>query len=426
MKDIERFFLAHRATILVSLVSGALGALFISLFITGMSLAFQGKLTSSFLRDEIFGTRNGSEESGSLRSLFQTNFGDGGESRIVAAVQKASPAVVSISISKNVPVRPTSRDRALEEFFQQFFGYSPFENGSSGSGSVRREIGGGSGFIVSPDGYLVTNRHVVDTEGADYTIFTSDGKKYTAKVIALDPHLDIAVLKIAAENLPYLSFANSDALAPGQTAIAIGNALAEFENTVSVGVISGLARSVVAGDLLGNAEQLEGVIQTDAAINPGNSGGPLLNTAGEVIGMNVAIVTGSQNIGFALPGNSVRSVVESIQKHGKIIRPFLGIQYVLVDEDVKESENLSVDYGAYIPKAASGEASSILAGSPAAKAGIKEGDIILSMNGVKITKKAPLSAAVRKYNVGDTVELVVLREKKEMKIKLTFGELPQK
>ena len=419
---IENFFATHRATILISIISGAFGAVFISLFIAGLSAANYGRLTRLFLFDELSPARQSEENS--LRSLLQHTFGASEESRIISVANAASPAVVSISITKTVPTRSRiGRDDQFDQFLREFFGYE-IPSRPAPQGGVRREVGGGSGFLVSPDGMIVTNKHVVEDKNAEYTVFTNDGKKYAASVVATDPRLDIAILKIDGSNFPYLTFGDSDMLQPGQTAIAIGNALAEFQNTVSVGVVSGLARSVVAGDMLGNSEYLEGVIQTDAAINPGNSGGPLLDLSGQVIGVNVAVVSGSQSIGFAIPSNGVKSAVESVKKHGRVIRPFIGVRYAIITEELKNQYKLSVDYGAYILPAEVGEDPSIVPGSPAAKAGLREGDIILEVTGTKVIEGAGLGTLIAKHSPGDTITLLVLRGDKKISVNVTLAEQP--
>ncbi len=233
-------------------------------------------------------------------------------------IEKTIPAVVSISISADVPV--------FEEYYENF--WSPFGDFLGHGigfkiprqrqiGIEKQEVGGGTGFLVSSDGYVVTNKHVVNQDGVDYTVVTNNGEKYEVVVIAKDPSLDVAILKIVNEetiDFPFLTFAEVSDLRLGETVVAIGNALAEFPNSVSVGVISGLSRDIIAGDGFSFRESLEGVIQTDAAINPGNSGGPLLNAKGEVVGMNVAVAGGGENIGFALPSNIVQSVFESVEE----------------------------------------------------------------------------------------------------------------
>ncbi len=355
------------------------------------------------------------------------------EEKVIVAVKKANPAVVSIVISKDVPILEQYFENVPgfnDPFFEQFFGegFSPFNFSIPKyreKGTEKKEIGGGSGFIVSPDGLIVTNRHVVSQKDVEYTVLTNDGAKHTAKVMARDPVLDIAILKIEGANHPYLDFADSDKIAIGQSAIAIGNALAEFRNTVSVGVISGLARSIVAGDSFGKPEQLEGVIQTDAAINPGNSGGPLLNLSGKVIGVNVAMVRGSQNIGFALPANSVKLAVNSVKTSGKIVRPFLGVRYINITKELKEKNKLAYDYGVLVARGESRDELAVTPGSPADKAGIVENDIILEIDGKKITEGASLAGLIRQKKVGDKVRLKIVHRGEEKTLEVNLVEIPE-
>ncbi len=349
------------------------------------------------------------------------------EVAVVNAVKKTNPAVVAITISKNVPVYEQYYER-IPSPFRDFFG-DDFFGGFTvpqlrQKGSELREVGGGSGFLVSADGYIVTNRHVVADENAEYTVFTNDGKKYDAKVIARDPALDLAVIKINGSGFEHLTFGDSDTLQVGQSVIAIGNALAEFRNTVSVGVVSGLSRTITASDRMGgNAESLDQLIQTDAGINPGNSGGPLINLAGEVIGVNVAMADGAENIGFALSSNSVKSIVESVQKTGKIVRPYLGIRYVEIDDALKEKNHLDVDYGVLVQRGTEVGDLAVIPGSPADKAGIVENDIILEIDGTKLTSDKSLSGIIRTKKVGDTVRLKVLSKGKEKTVTATLEEM---
>ncbi len=236
------------------------------------------------------------------------------EVRVINAAKTASPAVVAITISKNVPIIeqcPYNPFSNLPPEFQQFFGqnlkfYQPCQKGTK-----LQEVGGGSGFIISADGLILTNKHVVQDTAAEYTVLTNDGKKYSAKVLARDPNIDIAVIKISASNLPTIKLGDSDSIQVGQTAIAIGNALGEFRNTVNVGVVSGLSRNITASGGGGLTETIHNVIQTDASINPGNSGGPLLNLRGEVMGINTAIAQNAQSIGFAIPINQVKEIISN-------------------------------------------------------------------------------------------------------------------
>lgn len=349
------------------------------------------------------------------------------EQAIVEAVGKNSPAVVSIIITKDLPVMEEFFFNPFENF-DDFFGndfFSPFQfkiPQKRQNGTEKREIGGGSGFIVSSDGMIITNKHVVEDEKAEYTVLTNDGEKYPAKVLARDPILDIAMLKIDKSNLPIIILGNSESVQIGQTAIAIGNALGEFRNTVSVGVISGLSRSIVASTGTGAAERLDEVIQTDAAINKGNSGGPLLNLKGEVIGINTAIAVGAQNIGFAIPINTVKKDIKDLKEYGRIIAPFLGVRYVLLNESIKKANNLSVDYGALIQKGDNPEDLAVAPGSPADKAGLVENDIILEVDGEKVTEKNTLVKIIQQKSVGTEIALKILHKGKEKTVKAVLEE----
>ncbi len=357
------------------------------------------------------------------------------ESFVVSAVKRANPAVVSIIITKDVPTYETYYSPSPTNPFGDMFGSNDFFNQffqqqvpqQKQNGTEKKEVGGGSGFIITSDGLVVTNRHVVADEDADYTVYTNDGKKYTAKVLARDQILDIAVIKIDAPigGLPYLELGDSDSLELGQSVVAIGNALAEFKNSVSVGVVSGLSRSIVAGDGLGASEQLDRVIQTDAAINPGNSGGPLLNLRGQVIGINVAVVQGSSNIGFALPINSVKSVISSVKETGKIIRPYLGIRYTEITPELKDANKLAVDYGVLIQRGEDKNDLAVIPGSPADKVGIVENDIILELDGVKLDEDHSLALMIRDKKVGDTVTLKILSKGVEKTVQIKLEAAPE-
>ncbi len=349
------------------------------------------------------------------------------DSFVIDAVKKTNPSVVSIIISKNVPkyeeyIDPNQQQNPFGDLFPGFsFNIPQYRQ----NGTQKQDIGGGSGFFVSSDGLIVTNKHVVDQTDVEYTVFTNDGKKYPATVVARDPVLDIALIKISGANFTPLSLGNSDSLQVGQSVIAIGNALGEFRNTVSVGVVSGLARSITAGDSLsGSTETLDHVIQTDAAINPGNSGGPLLDLSGNVIGVNVAIAEGSQNVGFALPINSVKSAIESVKATGKIIRPYLGIRYVAINAEMKDANNLSVDYGVLVKAGQNANELAVIPGSPADKAGIVENDIILEVDGTKLDDKTSLASLIREKNIGDVITLKILHKGTEKTIQVTLEAAP--
>lgn len=347
---------------------------------------------------------------------------EGGEDAIVNVVDQSSPAVVSVVASKDVPVveqyyvDPFGGD----PFFRQFFGDQFRVPRLRQKGIERQEVSAGSGFVVSADGLIITNKHVVADTTADYTVFMNDGRKMAAEVLARDPLHDLAILKISGSNLPFLKLGDSSKVKIGQTAIVIGNALGEFRNTVSVGVVSGLQRSIVAfGDAAG-PETLQELIQTDAAINPGNSGGPLLNARGEVVGVNTAVAEGAENIGFAIPSAKAARALESVLRSGKIVYPFLGVRYVAVTKALAEEEKLGRDYGVLVADG-DGEAA-IVAGSPAEKAGIKVGDIILKFNGQNIDQAHTLASLIQNQKIGDEVTLTIFRDGKEFDLKAILEE----
>ena len=347
------------------------------------------------------------------------------EEKIINMVNAVSPAVVSIIITKDLPIFEEYYISPFEEFEFKIPQYRQ-------KGTEKKEIGGGTGFIVSTDGMVLTNKHVVLDEEADYTVLTNDGRKFSAKVLARDPVQDLAILKIETEknineegNLiekPFsvVKLGDSDVLQIGQTVIAIGNVLGEFRNSISVGVISGLGRTITASGG-GLVETIEDVIQTDAAINKGNSGGPLLNLKGEVIGINTATVLGAQSIGFAIPVNKAKKDIEQVKTLGKIVYPFLGVRYVIITEKIQKENDLPISYGAWVIKGGGGEAA-IFPDSAAEKAGLKEGDIILEFNQEKITTENSLAKIIMKYDPGDKISLKILRQDEAKYITSTLGE----
>ena len=336
------------------------------------------------------------------------------EQAIINVVKEASPAVVSVVIYKEVPIIEQSYDPFGDIFGFRIPTYTQ-------KGTERQKVGGGSGFIVSDDGIIVTNKHVALDDDAEYVVLTNDGKEYPAEVLAKDPFQDLAILKIEGSGFPTVELGDSDSLQIGQTVIAIGNALGEFQNTVSVGVISGLNRTITASGE-GLIETLEDIIQTDAAINPGNSGGPLLNLKGEVIGINTAVSSEGQSIGFTIPINTAKKDISQIKELGRIVYPFIGIRYIIITSDVQQENNLSVDYGAWIISGQGNNESAIYPGSPAERAGLKEGDIILEFGGEKITTSNPLSEIINKYEIGDEVDLKVLRNQTEKIFSIILDE----
>jgi len=337
------------------------------------------------------------------------------KSPIIELVKKACPAVITIVISKDLP--------KIEGFYMLPFGGQNFVVPKIEEGRKEKtKIGGGSGFIISPDGLVLTSQHVVGDPKADYTIILEPEKKYSAKILARDPINDIAILKIQAKNLPFLELGDSNQIELGQDVIAIGNALGEFHDTVSTGIISGLSRTITAfNSVAQQAENLRGLIQTDAAINPGNSGGPLVDIKGKVIGLNTAMVAMAQNIGFAIPINYAKKDLEEVKKYGKIRRPFLGLRYILLNKEISQKNKLPVNYGAMVVREALGE-SAVIKGSAAEKAGLKEFDIILECAAKKITTDNPLSSILQEHKIGEEIELKILRNKKEILTKVKLEE----
>lgn len=340
------------------------------------------------------------------------------ESATASAVEAARSSVVSIVITKELQRRPNTF--GIDPFFNDFFGQIPVIPESSEGETEKVEIGGGTGFIISDDGLILTNRHVVNDPDASYTVVFDDETTMEAKVLARDTLSDLAIIKVDAEGLTPLPVGDSDSLVQGQTVIAIGNTLGEYQNTVTKGIISGLQR-----DLGGN---LTGLIQTDAAINQGNSGGPLLNLQGQVIGINTAVDRSGEGIGFAIPIDEAKVAIESVKANGRIIRPALGIRYTLITKEIADANNLLYDYGAYIRHGGK-NSPGVIPGSVAEQAGLQEGDIILEFDGVKIDAEHPLADMIKGKKVGDTVSLKIFRDRDggegEQELTLTLAELPQ-
>lgn len=335
------------------------------------------------------------------------------EDEIIRAVEAILPSVVSINITKHAELMS---------------GTMPFPQFAEGSlpkddkGNIK--IGGGSGFLISHDGLVLTNKHVIADPDADYTVLDQRGAKSNVSIIARDPIHDVAILKI--DPTPHMSIAplgNGNDLRLGQTVIAIGNALGEFQSSVSTGVVSGLSRFITAiSDMSGRQERLRGLIQTDAAINPGNSGGPLINLRGQVIGINAAVIFGAQNIGFAIPIEKAKRDINDIQKFGRLRRPFIGVRYILVNPELQKHFQLPVDYGAYVVREPMPGDHAIIPGSPADKAGIKENDILLSCNGKTITEKNSLEDILETTSPGEKVSISLLRGKEKETVTLELRE----
>jgi serine protease Do len=311
------------------------------------------------------------------------------ESAVIDVVDEASPAVVSI-VARTVSFDPSQ-------------------------GMISDQQGIGTGFIVRSDGVVLTASHVVSDNSITYRIVTKEGKTFNVKKIDRDPSIDFAILKLDAKDLPTVNLGESDSLRVGQKVVAIGNALGRFENTVTVGVVSGVGRGVnpssSAGILQGT---LDNVIQTDAALNPGNSGGPLLDLSANVIGINFATTVGAENIGFVIPINGIKPVLEGYIAQGKIIRPFLGIGYSPIDETTSLFRD--IPQGILISR--------VVGGSPAEKAGLKLGDIITKIGDIALKDGTTLAGVIGKFKVGQTVKLEVWREGKTINLEATLVEAP--
>lgn len=278
----------------------------------------------------------------------------------------------------------------------------------------------GTGIIATQDGYILTNKHVVDGS-TNITVILDDGTSYDkVKLVATDPLNDVAFLKIdEVSNLAAATLGNSKTISAGQQVIAIGNALGQYQNTVTSGIVSGTGRSVTATDSTGlTVETLSDMIQTDAAINSGNSGGPLVNATGEVIGINTATSSTAENVGFAIPISSVKGMLSQLIANGEAKRAYVGVYSIEVTPEVAKSYNLPVNSGAYLYS--SSNYSAIINNTPASKAGLKDKDIIIAINGVKIGAAGSLSSLVGEYKVGDTIQLTVVREGKEIAINVTL------
>jgi S1-C subfamily serine protease len=344
--------------------------------------------------------------SGRLLNAANPNF-------IAEAAQKVGPAVVRIDSTRQVATRGLPEEFSGDPRLRRFFG------GDSQRPSSRVQEGTGSGFIVDANGLIMTNAHVVD--GADrVSVVLKDGRRLEGRVLGEDPVTDVAVVKVEATNLPTVSLGNSEQLQPGEWAIAIGNPLG-LDNTVTAGIISATGRSSAA---IGVGDRRVGFIQTDAAINPGNSGGPLLNERGEVVGMNTAIISGAQGLGFAVPINTAKRISDQLIATGKVDHPYLGIQMATITPDLKQKLNsdpnspvsVSEDKGIVIVQ--------VVPNSPAARAGIRVGDVITRVDGKEATSAEVIQQAVEESKVGGNVDLEMRRNGQTVNLSIQPGVLP--
>jgi len=372
----------------------------------GVGVLLMGSFFGGALTDRIKGI-------GVLDKLVTRNLSDGAvvnggtkeivdeESVVTAAVEKATPGVVTVSVSTTRLVGNSFLPGF--DFFGDFFNIPGQQRQSQ---QVEEDIG--TGFIISSEGLIVTNKHVVSDATAKYKVVIGKDEVAEVKNIYRDPDTDLAILKVDKTGLTALTLGNSDELKVGQTVMAIGTALGEFRSTVTKGIISGLGRGITAGSPFEGSEKLENVIQTDAAINPGNSGGPLLNSSGEVIGVNVAVSQNGQNIGFALPINIVKQSIDNFKTTGEFERPYMGVSYQIISKQTALLND--VPAGAYVKE--------VIKGSPAEKAGIESGDILTEIDGKKISSddNNSLTSLINNKKIGDTVVVKLWREDKEMTV----------
>ncbi|PJC34218.1 hypothetical protein CO051_00210 [Candidatus Roizmanbacteria bacterium CG_4_9_14_0_2_um_filter_39_13] len=370
-------------------------------------------LLLSFLKDteyvkssplaKLFVTRSNSQET---PEITETQKIVSEESIVIDIVERSLPSVVTIGISKKTQTQGSIEIDPNNPF-------SPFRRVEGEEKTIEQNIG--SGFIISKDGIIITNKHVVFDTKASYTVLTDGKEEYDVTKIYRDPLNDLAILKIEATDLVPLALGDSSKLKLGQLAIAIGTPLGEFQNTITTGIVSGLGRGITAGSpFQGFVEELSNVIQTDAAISPGNSGGPLLNSSGQVVGVNTAIAGDGQNIGFAIPVNVVKELISTFESQGGTFeRPYIGVRYNMVD---KRTAMLNeVVEGAFIE--------TVIKDSPADLAGVKEEDIITRVDGKKLDgeNEQSLAKIILNKKVGDTMDLDVWRDGKVLQITITLG-----
>ncbi len=335
------------------------------------------------------------------------------QSVVIDVAEKMSTSVLTVSITKEQRSSGSNPFFGLDPF--GMFGMQLPSQPRTQVEPIQQDIG--SGFVIDSSGLIVTNKHVVSDTDAKYRIITKDNKEYEVERIYRDPANDLAILKVEAV-LPPVELGDSDQLKVGQFVIAIGTALGEFRHTVTTGVISGLGRGITAGDSFGGfAERLDNVIQTDAAINPGNSGGPLLNSQGQVIGVNVAVAAGANNIGFAIPINVVKTSLESFRQTGSFSRPFIGVRYRAIPKQTALLND--VPAGMYIME--------VVPGSPAEKAQLEAGDILTKFGGTDLTTSTgdddtSIAKLLTKYKVGDKVVVDYIRNGERKSVTITLEE----
>lgn len=332
------------------------------------------------------------------------------ESVTIDIVKRVGPAVVTIAGKDN---RPQSRQPSFD--FGPFGGFFDIPEEEANPEEPQNI---GTGFIISQDGLIITNKHVVSESGITYQVVTNNDKTYDIENIYRDPLNDIALIKInpGTDKLTVAELGDSSKIQVGQYALAIGTALGEFRSTVTTGVISGVGRGITAGSPYeGSVERLDNVLQTDAAINPGNSGGPLLNSSGQVIGVNTAVSASGQNIGFAIPINAIKESLNNFNQTGKFERAYLGVSYRTVTSDIARLND--IPEGAYVDQ--------VIQNSPADQAGIQEGDVITEIGGQRLIEENQLATIISKRKVGDTIEIKLRRGNEELTVEATLVSSPE-
>lgn len=397
--DLRSFVFGLTISILVLAVFFA-GALADRIFVIKPLDAVAARAQGSLLEKWPAAVRESAGEPGqtALRDLLNP-----ASSNVPDIAQKASTSVVTVSIKKQQRIM-----QQLPFLFNFGFGAPSFDSGQTEE--IQRDIG--TGFVVDASGLVVTNKHVVSELQAEYLVIDAQDKEFKVTNIYRDPVNDLAILKVEGLTATVLPLGNSDSLRVGESVIAIGTALGEFRHTVTTGVVSGLGRGIEAMSGFAELEKLENVIQTDAAINPGNSGGPLLNSRGEVIGVNTAVSQNGQNIGFAIPINVIRASVDNFNQTGQFDRPYLGVRYTVISKEAAIAN--SVPQGIYLNE--------VLEGSPAAQAGLESGDIITSFDGQSL-KDVNFLTLVNKKKIGDIVQVEYWRDEQSRSVQLQLKKV---
>jgi len=405
--NIRKFSLKRPITYLSLVLLGAGSAFGGSRLLASTMKADQQPVNQQLVSQVPPTTPSDSGGSGRLLSAVNPNF-------IAEAAQKVGPAVVRIDSKRQVVSQGVPDEFSSDPRLRRFFGNEEPQRPSS-----QIEEGTGSGFIVDANGLILTNAHVVD--GADQvSVLLKDGRRLQGKVLGTDPVTDVAVVKVEASNLPTVSLGNSELLQPGEWAIAIGNPLG-LDNTVTAGIISATGRS--SADI-GVGDRRVGFIQTDAAINPGNSGGPLLNEKGEVVGMNTAIISGAQGLGFAVPINTAKRISDLLIANGKVDHPYLGIQMATITPDLKQKLNSDPDSPVSVQEDKGIVVIKVIPDSPAAKAGLRAGDVIMKIGGKEAASAEVIQQAVEESKVGENLAIELRRQGQTLDLSIQPGILP--